>query len=93
MKLIALYALVIFLIYESSVFLRLRRSICGYFYRKHEKKRILYLYNSLLKRRRTVREAMMRDAKYNAMNRKIRLKANLFLVNLNIHLSLKIYPR
>lgn len=30
---------------------RLRRVICSYFYRKREKKRVLFLYNETLKRR------------------------------------------
>lgn len=30
---------------------RLRRIICAYFYRKREKKRIIFLYNETLKRR------------------------------------------
>ncbi|KAK7110002.1 E3 ubiquitin-protein ligase DCST1-like [Littorina saxatilis] len=32
--------------------LRLRRTICAFFYRKREKKRVLYLYNELLKKRK-----------------------------------------
>ncbi|XP_046805994.1 protein sneaky isoform X2 [Lucilia cuprina] len=80
LKLSGLYTIVLVLIYQSSRFLRMRRKICGYFYRKHEKKRILYLYNCLLKQRRTLRETLIREAKYNFANRQIRLRANLFLV-------------
>ena len=32
--------------------LRLRRLICAFFYRKREKKRVLYLYNEMLKKRK-----------------------------------------
>lgn len=35
----------------QAYMLRLRRVICSYFYRKREKKRILFLYNETLKRR------------------------------------------
>ncbi|XP_061390332.1 protein sneaky, partial [Musca vetustissima] len=79
LKLLSLYVLVIFLIYQSATFLRMRRLICGYFYRTREKKRILYLYNLLLRQRRSVKEAMLRQAKLNFANRKVRLKANVLL--------------
>nr|KAG5704786.1 hypothetical protein BaRGS_015169 [Batillaria attramentaria] len=32
--------------------LRLRRAICAFFYRKREKRRVLYVYNELLKKRK-----------------------------------------
>ncbi|XP_019893505.2 protein sneaky [Musca domestica] len=78
-KLLALYILVIFLIYQSSTFLRMRRLICGYFYRKREKRRIIYLYNCLLRQRRSAKESMLKQAKLNFANRKIRLRANILL--------------
>ncbi|XP_065355190.1 protein sneaky, partial [Calliphora vicina] len=80
LKLASLYTVVLLLIYQSSSFLRMRRLICGYFYRKRERNRILYLYNCLLKQRRSLRETMIREARYNFANRQIRLKANLFLI-------------
>lgn len=36
----------------QAYMLRLRSIICGYFYRKRQKKRVLFLYNESLKRRR-----------------------------------------
>ncbi|KAM7363772.1 ubiquitin protein ligase sneaky [Cochliomyia hominivorax] len=80
LKLFTLYTIALLLIYQSSTFLRFRRLICGYFYQKLEKKRILYLYNCLLKQRRSIKETMMKKAKYNFLNRQIRLTANLFLI-------------
>lgn len=42
----------IFLLVLSQAYIqRLRRLICSYFYRKREKRRVLYLYNETLKRR------------------------------------------
>ncbi|XP_073820084.1 ubiquitin protein ligase sneaky isoform X1 [Musca autumnalis] len=79
LKLLGLYILVILLIYQSATFLRMRRLICGYFYRKQEKRRILYLYNCLLRQRRSAKETMVKQAKLNFANRKIRLKANILL--------------
>ncbi|XP_013099988.2 protein sneaky [Stomoxys calcitrans] len=79
LKQLGLYAIVIFLIYQSAIIMRMRRLICSYFLRKREKGRILYLYNSLLKQRRSAKEAMLKQAKLNFANRKIRLEINILL--------------
>lgn len=39
------------LIFTQAYIQRLRRVICAYYYRKREKKRVLFLYNETLKRR------------------------------------------
>uniref|UniRef100_A0A1A9W580 Uncharacterized protein n=1 Tax=Glossina brevipalpis TaxID=37001 RepID=A0A1A9W580_9MUSC len=64
---------------NSTTFLRLRRAICSYFYRKREKGRILYLYNTLRKQRRILIKTMIKKAKLNFVNRRVRQQANLFL--------------
>ncbi|XP_075170440.1 ubiquitin protein ligase sneaky [Haematobia irritans] len=84
LKLFGLYAIVIILIYQSATILRMRRLICSYFYRKREKRRIIYLYNCLLKQRQSVKMAMLKEAKLNYENRKIRLDINIFL-KLRLH--------
>ncbi|KAJ8959960.1 hypothetical protein NQ318_009393 [Aromia moschata] len=53
---------------------RLRRIICAYFYRKREKKRVLFLYNETLKRRRGFFRFMRKKVK--RMARQHRLKEN-----------------
>lgn len=66
--------------------MRMRRIICSYFYGKCEKQRILYLYNSLLRKRKTVREVMRRIAESNVHKRQIRRRINLLLVDNGLHL-------
>lgn len=50
-KIYGTYFLIWLLVVVQAYVLRLRRLICSYFYRKREKKRILFLYNETLKRR------------------------------------------
>ncbi|KAL9898299.1 LOW QUALITY PROTEIN: ubiquitin protein ligase sneaky [Glossina fuscipes fuscipes] len=78
-KLFSLYAIILILIYQSTAFLRLRRATCSYFYRKREKSRVLYLYNTLMKQRRILIKTMIKKAKLNSVNRRVRQQANLFL--------------
>lgn len=42
----------LYLIYNQVHIHRSKLAVCAYFYPKHEKKRILYLYNNILRRRR-----------------------------------------
>lgn len=50
-KIYGTYFAVWLAILTQAYLLRLRRVICSYFYRKREKKRVLFLYNETLKRR------------------------------------------
>lgn len=50
-KIYGTYFAIWILIVVQAYVLRVRRVICAYFYRKREKKRVLYLYNETLKRR------------------------------------------
>ncbi|XP_049303976.1 protein sneaky isoform X5 [Bactrocera dorsalis] len=79
LKLAATNVIIIVLIYKCYYFMRMRRIICSYFYHKREKQRILYLYNSLLRKRKTVREVMRRTAESNVHKRRIRRRINLLL--------------
>lgn len=60
----------------------MRRKICAYFYRKREKRRILYLYNKIMKQRRTLTRKMLKEAEQNIFKSRVRLKSNLILVNI-----------
>ncbi|XP_018787504.1 PREDICTED: DC-STAMP domain-containing protein 1-like [Bactrocera latifrons] len=79
LKLAATNVIIIVLIYKCYYFMRMRRIICSYFYHKREKQRILYLYNSLLRKRKTVREVMRMTAESNVHKRRIRRRINLLL--------------
>ncbi|XP_011195162.3 protein sneaky isoform X2 [Zeugodacus cucurbitae] len=79
LKLAATNAVIIVLIYKCYYFMRIRRTICSYFYRKREKQRILYLYNRLLRKRKTVLEVMRKTAESNVYKRQIRRQLNLIL--------------
>ncbi|CAG9862437.1 unnamed protein product [Phyllotreta striolata] len=52
LKIYLTYLAIIILTFAQAYALRFRRAICSYFYRKREKKRVLYLYNETLKRRK-----------------------------------------
>ncbi|XP_067659920.1 E3 ubiquitin-protein ligase DCST1-like [Haliotis asinina] len=47
-----IYVCVWVFMYFEAYGLRLRRQICCFFYRKREKKRVLYMYNDMLKKRK-----------------------------------------
>ncbi|XP_054740059.1 protein sneaky isoform X2 [Anastrepha obliqua] len=79
LKLTATYAIIIVLIYKSTFFMRLRRLICSYFYRRREKQRVLYLYNNLLRKRRTLFEVMRKAVEFNLVKQKTRRRVNLAL--------------
>ncbi|XP_057652645.1 protein sneaky [Diorhabda carinulata] len=51
-KIYGTYFAVLVAMFLQAYCLRFRRVICSYFYRKREKKRVLYLYNETLKRRK-----------------------------------------
>ncbi|XP_037950473.1 protein sneaky-like [Teleopsis dalmanni] len=79
MKMGILYSSIIILTSKSTAILRLRHMICAYFYRKREKQRTLYLYNSLLRERRNQFKKMLREAQNNAAKNELRNKLNIFL--------------
>ena len=54
-----LFLLNLYLIYNQVYTHRSKRFICSYFYQKCEKTRVLYLYNSFLKRRKYVFKLMV----------------------------------
>lgn len=57
---VAIYLGVWILMYFEAYGLRLRRLISSFFYRKREKKRVLFLYNEMLKKRKGYLRAMRR---------------------------------
>ncbi|XP_018335515.1 E3 ubiquitin-protein ligase DCST1 [Agrilus planipennis] len=74
-KIFGIYFVVWCLIISQAYALRLRRVICSYFYRKREKRRVLYLYNETLKRRVAFMRHM--EQKVKKMARQQRLRENL----------------
>ncbi|XP_052818331.1 E3 ubiquitin-protein ligase DCST1-like [Mya arenaria] len=67
-----IYAALWLLILLDAYALRLRRLVSAFFFRKREKQRILYLYNTLQKKRRAFLHDMRRKIKTKA--RKLKLK-------------------
>ncbi|XP_030768206.1 protein sneaky [Sitophilus oryzae] len=59
---------------------RLRRLICAYFFRKREKKRILFLYNETLKRRKGFFRFMKKNVERKARERRLEENYNAFQV-------------
>lgn len=57
------YFLTILLIYHGVYVQRLRHMSCGFFYPRREKKRTLYLYNKLLKRRKKLFQYVSQNIK------------------------------
>lgn len=58
-----LFLLNLYLIYNQVYIHRSKRFVCSYFYPKHEKKRVLYLYNKILKRRKNSFNLMVQRVK------------------------------
>ncbi|EDW19019.2 uncharacterized protein Dmoj_GI11761 [Drosophila mojavensis] len=79
-ELLLIYLLIILLIYESAKLLGLRRTICGYFYYKHEKRRILYLFTTFLRSRLYNRDLLLKRAEENLASRHLQGKRNIFLL-------------
>ncbi|CAH1156015.1 unnamed protein product [Phaedon cochleariae] len=52
LKIYGVYFAILVMLFVQAYTQRLRRLICAYFYRKREKKRVLFLYNETLKRRK-----------------------------------------
>ncbi|XP_037067964.1 protein sneaky-like [Pollicipes pollicipes] len=79
----ALYAAIVGLTVYESLLQRSRRAICGFFYPKREKRRVLYLYNETLRRRRGymrfMRKRTRREARKNRLSQQLSLLAALRL--------------
>lgn len=54
LKIYGTYFIIWIMMWIQAYTQRTRRLICSYFFRKREKKRILFLYNETLKRRKTL---------------------------------------
>lgn len=80
-KLLILLLSVILFIFNESITFRLKRTICSYFYPQREKKRIIHLYNQMLKRRRTLFISMAREVKRQLLKKhKLQMKINILTV-------------
>ncbi|KAH8239100.1 hypothetical protein KR032_000763, partial [Drosophila birchii] len=77
--LLILYLVILVVLFESHIFLRLRRLVCSYFYEKREKQRILYLYNRILRQRVLALQNLVEDVEDNLGREKIRRHMNPFL--------------
>lgn len=82
-RIYTLYAAIVGLTVYESLLQRTRRAICGFFYPKREKRRILYLYNETLRRRhgflRFMKHKARKEAKKNRLSQELSLLAALRL--------------
>ncbi|GFU14677.1 e3 ubiquitin-protein ligase DCST1 [Nephila pilipes] len=74
----ALFLLIFILALFQSYFMRLRRAICSFFYPKREKKRILFLYNDRLKKRKSYLKYMRHRIRKKARGQAIELESGVF---------------
>lgn len=79
-KICFLFLLYLYLIYNQVYIHRLKRFVCAYFYPKREKKRVLYLYNKTLKRRKHIFDSMVETLKYKMKTHSRIRKDNIFQV-------------
>lgn len=79
-KIYGTYLLVWLMIWLQAYTQRLRHVICAYFYRKREKKRILFLYNETIKRRIGFFRYMKKKVKKMAREQKLAENLNLCAV-------------
>ncbi|XP_055905141.1 protein sneaky isoform X2 [Eupeodes corollae] len=79
LMLIGLYVATLLLIYFSTLAMRSKMYICGFFYYKRDKQRTLHLYNKMLKDRKTVFETMYRKIKEDVEAQRLRMNLNIFL--------------
>ncbi|XP_070503328.1 protein sneaky [Chironomus tepperi] len=61
-----LFSLNIYLIYNQVHIHRLKRAVCAYFYPKFEKRRIIFLYNKMLRERKKIFKTLVDTIKYEA---------------------------
>ncbi|XP_020817400.1 DC-STAMP domain-containing protein 1 isoform X1 [Drosophila serrata] len=74
--LMLLYLAIFVVVCYSHTFLRMRRVICGYFYEKREKQRILYLYNRILRLRALALQNLVEDVETNLAKYKVHRHLN-----------------
>ncbi|GLV37969.1 sneaky [Carabus blaptoides fortunei] len=79
-KIYGTYLVIWLLIFSQGYILRLRRVICAFYYRKREKKRILFLYNETLKRRIGFFRYMKKEVKKKVREQRLEENLNLFVV-------------
>ena len=83
LRIFSLYAAIVALTVYESLLQRSRRAICAFFYPKREKRRVLYLYNETLRRRRGylrfMRHHTRREARKNQLSQQLGLLAVLRL--------------
>lgn len=72
---LAVFLLIFLTVYTE----RLRRGICSYFYRKREKRRVLYLYNENLRRRLSYAKSMKAKVKSMVRTRHLENEVNFWL--------------
>ncbi|CAH1790155.1 unnamed protein product [Owenia fusiformis] len=75
-KIFGIFAIIWICMVFEAYGLRLRRVICQFFYPKREKKRILHLYNDVLKKRKGFLRHAQRRIKALARERKLSIKSN-----------------
>ncbi|XP_026471869.1 E3 ubiquitin-protein ligase DCST1 [Ctenocephalides felis] len=73
------YFVVLTLLIIEGYTRRFRRAICAYFYPKREKRRILHLYNTTLKRRVGMIRQLKRKVRRQAREHKLAMEINLLL--------------
>ncbi|XP_055955232.1 E3 ubiquitin-protein ligase DCST1 [Patella vulgata] len=72
-----IYAAVWCLLYLQAYGLRMRRVISGFYYRKREKRRTLYLYNDMLKKRNGFLRHMRHKVRKQVKARELKVKTSL----------------
>ncbi|XP_013381102.2 E3 ubiquitin-protein ligase DCST1 [Lingula anatina] len=82
-KIVAVYLAVWFLMFLEAYGLRLRRIVASFFYPKREKKRILYLYNDMLKKRKGFLRHMRHRIKSLARENKLSMRTDLSVALIN----------
>nr|CAD7393592.1 unnamed protein product [Timema cristinae] len=86
-KIYGIYLFIWLLMFSEAYSQRLRRAICAYFYPEREKKRVLYVYNESLKRRRGYFKFMKSRVRNMVREHRLNMESNIFMA-----LRLK-YPR
>ncbi|KAF7271176.1 hypothetical protein GWI33_015914 [Rhynchophorus ferrugineus] len=80
LKIYGTYFLVWSMMWIQAYTNRCRRLICAYFFRKREKKRILFLYNETLKRRKGFFKFMKKNVERKARERRLEENYNIFQI-------------
>lgn len=78
-RLYLIFLLIFVLILLESYSLRLRRAVCKFFYPKREKKRVLFIYNDRIKKRRSYLHHMKHRVRKLAKNQAIAFDTGVFV--------------